>query len=282
VSPRVVRVEPDRLTGWFDRFAERHGGVARTQVDPRRLLVTATDGATADIAVPYGPLTLTPPSDGAADVPPTTGADGSPPPTTPPTVPDRAPDKAPDGAPDMASGRASDGAPYRVPDNRPGGVVAGLTDGLDGGAVAALVAHLLRPRRVALLLVRLGGHSVGVAVDGAVERSSTDRRLVHGRHRAGGSSSGRFARRREGQARVALQAAADTAARVLLPELPTVDAVVLGGDRRALELLRADPRLTPLFDRAEPVVLDVPRPRRTVLDDAAHQVRCARIVVTDP
>jgi hypothetical protein len=149
-----------------------------------------------------------------------------------------------------------------------------------GLAVHELITHLQRPRRVALLLVRLGGHSAGVAHDGRVVLSATDRRLVHGRHRAGGSSSGRFARRREGQARVALDAAADTAARVLLPELDTVDAVVLGGDRRALDQLRADPRLAPLFARAEPAVLDVPEPRRTVLDDAARRARCARITVT--
>ena len=156
--------------------------------------------------------------------------------------------------------------------------VRGTREGL---AVDELVEHLQRSRRVALLLVRLGGHSVGVAYDGAVVLSSTDRRLVHGRHRSGGSSSGRFARRREGQARVALQAAADTAARVLLPQLSTVDAVVLGGDRRALDQLRADPRLVPLFARAEPTVLDVPEPRRTVLDAAARRVRCARVVVDE-
>ena len=40
---------------------------------------------------------------------------------------------------------------------------------------------------------------------------------MHGRHRKGGSSSGRFARRREGEARAALQAAADVAVRVLVP-----------------------------------------------------------------
>jgi Actinobacteria/chloroflexi VLRF1 release factor len=158
--------------------------------------------------------------------------------------------------------------------------LAGALGSHDGLAVDALVEHVARPRRVALLLVRLGGHSVGVVSRGAVELSSTDRRLVHGRHRAGGSSSGRFARRREGQARVALQAAADTAARVLLPILNEVDAVVLGGDRRALATLRADPRLEPVFARAEPTVLDVPEPRRSVLDDAAERVRCAVITVT--
>lgn len=185
-------------------------------------------------------------------------------------------------APRLVLVRAVDGAAAElaVP-FAPLDVPPGRRDGLAVDAVDALVEHLQRPWRVALLLVRLGGHTAGVAVGGTVQRSSTDRRLVHGRHRAGGSSSGRFARRREGQARVALQAAADTAVRVLLPELPTVDAVVLGGDRRALEQLRADKRLAPLFDRAEPAVLDVPEPRRTVLDDAAQRVRCARIVVTD-
>jgi hypothetical protein len=213
VTVRTVLVEPERLAGWFDRFGQRHGGVARTGLAPHRVTVHANDGARATVAVPFGPL-------------------------------------------DVAEGRQP------------------------GLAVDELIAHLQRPRRVALLLVRLGGHSAGVAHDGRVVVSATDRRLVHGRHRAGGSSSGRFARRREGQARVALNAAADTAARVLLPELDTVDAVMLGGDRRALDQLRADPRLAPLFARAEPAVLDVPEPRRTVLDDAAQRARCARITVT--
>ena len=212
---RTVLVEPERLAGWFDRFAQRHGPIAHTDLAPHKVNVHAEDGATAEVTVPFGPLDVT-------------------------------------------------------------------EGGVDGLAVDELIAHLLRPRRVALLLVRLGGHSAGVAVDGTVVLSSTDRRLVHGRHRAGGSSSGRFARRREGQARVALQAAADTAARVLLLELDGCDAVVLGGDRRALDQLRADSRLTPLFARAEPTVLDVPEPRRTVLDDAAQRARCARITVTHP
>lgn len=156
------------------------------------------------------------------------------------------------------------------------------TEERPGLHVDELVAHFAVPRRIALLLVRLGGFSVGVALGDQVQLSSTDRRLVHARHRAGGSSSGRFARRREGQARVALQAAANTAARVLLPELSTVDAVVLGGDRRALAQLRTDRRLEPLFERAEPRILDVPEPRFTVLADAAVRARSAHVTLHDP
>src|SRR5437879_4801027 len=84
--------------------------------------------------------------------------------------------------------------------------------------------------------------------------------------RAGGWSQQRVARRRAGRAREALRAAADDAVRVLVPRLPELVAVVLGGDRRALDILRADQRLAGVFALARPRVLDVPEPRRTVLD----------------
>jgi hypothetical protein len=155
------------------------------------------------------------------------------------------------------------------------------TGSADGLAVGPLVAHLLVPRRIGLLLVRLGGHSVGMARGGVVTESRTGHRLVRGRSAAGGWSQGRFARRRAGQAREALGAAADDAVAVLVPRLSELDAVFLGGDRRALDELRADPRLATLFTLAQPRVLDVPEPRRAVLEDAARRARCAEIVVRD-
>jgi hypothetical protein len=150
-----------------------------------------------------------------------------------------------------------------------------------GLAVDDLVAHLLVPRRIGLLLVRLGGHSVGVAEAGRVLASTTDRRQVHGRSKAGGWSQQRFARRREGQATQALRAAADDAVGLLVPRLPELAAVVLGGDRRALHTLHADQRLAGVFAIALPRVLDVPQPRRTVLDDAAERAYAVRILVTE-
>jgi peptide subunit release factor 1 (eRF1) len=95
--------------------------------------------------------------------------------------------------------------------------------------------------------------------------SKVGRRQVHARHRAGGSSQKRFARRREGQARVALEAAADVAARVLLEHRRDLEAVVLGGDRRALAEVLEDPRLRPLRPLVVERVLDVPDPRLAVL-----------------
>ncbi|MBV9013783.1 MAG: hypothetical protein JO115_24255 [Pseudonocardiales bacterium] len=148
-----------------------------------------------------------------------------------------------------------------------------------GLAVDDLLDHLMAPRTIGLLLVRLGGYSVGIARAGVVLASSTGRRLVHGRSAAGGQSQRRFARRRESQARVALRAAADTAARVLLPRIAELDAVVLGGDTAALRTLAADPRLSALFERAEPGVLDVAEPRRAVLEAAARRARCAKVQI---
>ncbi|MBP2337733.1 hypothetical protein JOF41_003911 [Saccharothrix coeruleofusca] len=149
----------------------------------------------------------------------------------------------------------------------------------EGLVVEPLVDNASASRRIGLLLVRLGGHSVGVAVDGEVVVSATDSRQVHGRNKAGGWSQQRFARRREGQARVALRAAADDAARVLAPRVRELDAVMLGGDRQALDALRADRRLAEVFALASPRVLDVAEPRRAVLDEAARRARAVEVVV---
>ena len=119
----------------------------------------------------------------------------------------------------------------------------GVRDGFDP---APLIEHAARDRVVGVLLVRLGGHAAGVFSGRRLVDSKVGTRNVHGRHRAGGSSQRRFERRRAEQARVALEAAADVAARVLLPHLSDLDAVVLGGDRRALAEVLEDARLRPL------------------------------------
>lgn len=130
-----------------------------------------------------------------------------------------------------------------------------------------LLEHVARERTVGVLLVRLGGHAAGVFRGVRLVDSKVDSKLVHGRHRKGGSSSGRFARRRAGQARVALEAAADVAVRVLRApaEAGQLDAVVLGGDRSALGTVLEDPRLTAVRALAAERVLDVGDPKLAVL-----------------
>jgi hypothetical protein len=148
--------------------------------------------------------------------------------------------------------------------------VTGVREGFDP---APLLDHATRDRVVGVLLVRLGGHAAGVFSGRRLVASKVGRRPVHGRHRAGGSSQQRFARRREGQARVALHSAADTAARVLLEHRRDLEAVVLGGDRRALAEVLADPRLRPLAPLVAERVLDVPDPRLAVLQATPDRFR---------
>lgn len=205
-----VAVAPERLHGWFARFAERHGPL-RSEAAAEQVKVIAADGARADCEVPFAPLHV----DAAAEF---------------------------------------------------------------GG----LIDHALRERTVGVLLVRLGGHAAGVFHGSRLLTSKVGSRLVHGRSAAGGRSQKRFARRREGQAAVALGAAADVAAQVLLPASGELEAVVVGGDRRAVETVLADVRLGSLRELLRGRLLDVPDPRLRVLQAAPEQFRAVRIRVVEP
>ena len=147
-----------------------------------------------------------------------------------------------------------------------------------------LLAHVARERVVGVLLVRLGGHAAGVFRGTRLIDSKVGTRPVHGRHRAGGSSSTRFARRRAGQARVALAAAADVAVRVLrVPaEAGELDAVVLGGDRSALETVLEDTRLAAVRRLAVSRVLDVADPRMRVLESTPEAFLATVVRVRSP
>jgi Actinobacteria/chloroflexi VLRF1 release factor len=151
--------------------------------------------------------------------------------------------------------------------------------------LAGLIAeHAAIDRTVGVLLVRLGGYAAGVFA-GSPPRlvsSKTGSRLVHGRSAAGGRSQQRFARRRENQAASALAAAADTALRVLGPYAGRLDAVVLGGDRRAITGVRADPRLRPVMKHVAERFLTVPDPRLAVLRDTPRLFLAVRIRLTGP
>lgn len=147
---------------------------------------------------------------------------------------------------------------------------------------AGLVRHAQVERRVGLLLVRLGGFATGVAVGGKLVVSKVGTRQVHGRSAAGGTSQLRFARRRVNQVTVALQAAADTAARVLLPEATSLAGVVVGGDRSAVDEVLSDRRLEPLARLVTGRLMDVPEPRHAVLVAAAVRQRAVLIRVVDP
>jgi hypothetical protein len=216
-TPRWLDIGPDRIEGWLDGFASRHGG-ATTDSGPQIVTVRAADGAVAECHPPFPPL------------PPGTAGTG-----------------------------------------------------------VELAAHAGADRTVGVLLVRLGGYAAGVFAgrDARLVASKVGSRLVHGRSAAGGTSQHRFARRREKQASEALAAAADCAVRVFGAfgasgrNSGGLDAVVLGGDKRAMAALREDVRLRPYFALAVDRFLTVPDPRLTVLQGTPRAFRAIRIRLTE-
>jgi Actinobacteria/chloroflexi VLRF1 release factor len=243
---RWIDVAPERFPGWIESFGGRHGAV-RVADEPAD---AEPDGAVVFLA-----------ADGAvarahAPFPPVPGLTGA-----------REPgDREPVGQGSVGQGSV--------------GFV-----GQDPAEVARVIAaHAAAGRTVGVLLVRLGGYAAGVFT-GAPPRladSKVGSRLVHGRSAAGGQSQQRFARRREKQAAEALGAAADTAAAVFGRSGRPLDAVVLGGDRRAVAGLRDDPRLRGYFAVAVDRFLTTPDPRLAVLRETPKMFRAIRVQLTEP
>ncbi|HEY6377815.1 MAG TPA: acVLRF1 family peptidyl-tRNA hydrolase [Candidatus Dormibacteraeota bacterium] len=155
---------------------------------------------------------------------------------------------------------------------------------LDADAEAphgGLVAHARAERTVGVLLVRLGGFAVGVFSGRRRLASKVGSRPVHARTSAGGWSQQRFARRREAQAKVAIETAAEVAERILLPWVDRLEAVVVGGDRRAVDAVLADPRLVRLNPLVRGRLLDVPDPGQRVLEQAHENCLKVHIRVVD-
>ena len=182
-------------------------------------------------------------------------------------------------APDGAVARCHPPFPESLPalDGSPAGVT-------DVTAITATIsAHATAERTVGVLLVRLGGYAVGVftGYPPALGDAKVGSRPVHGRSAAGGWSQHRFARRREKQANEALRAAAD-AALLIFGRGSRLDAVVLGGDKRAVAEFRDDPRLAPYLGLATDRFLTVPDPKRAVLLGAPKLFLAVRIWLTEP
>jgi len=248
---RWLDVAPGRFPGWIASFAQRHGGTGDTAQDFAltvtltgvNVIFTAPDGAVAECHPPFPPV---------------------------PALP----------------GLAATGDP--------------------AACAEAVKAHALASRTVGVLLVRLGGYAAGVFTGPPPElkASKTGARLVHGRSAAGGWSQHRFARRREKQASEALQAAADAAVAVFgqwaagrsgsggdnskkgpgrdAGVRPGLDAVVLGGDKRAMAELREDPRLAPYLELAVDRFLTVPDPKLAVLKGTPELFMAVRIRLSEP
>ena len=128
------------------------------------------------------------------------------------------------------------------------------------------------------VLVRLGGYAVAVFDGERLVASKVGHRLVHGRHRAGGSSANRFRRRREEQARALLDDAGEVTARVLEPHREQIEAVALGGDRTAIRrMIELRPELAWLDELALERFFTVPDPRQAVLERLPYDLYAIEI-----
>jgi hypothetical protein len=182
---------------------------------------------------------------------------------------------------------APDGAMARCHPPFPGNWLRQRIGLVASESASAIAAHALADRTVGVLLVRLGGYAVGVFT-GSPPRladSQVGSRPVHGRSAAGGWSQQRFARRRDKQAGEALSAAASATVGVWDRWTGSrgtgLDAVVLGGDHRAVAALRQDARLAPYLDLAVARFLTVPDPKLAVLADSPRLFLAVRIWLTE-
>lgn len=150
----------------------------------------------------------------------------------------------------------------------------------DAPTLDELRAHLLRPWQLGIVLVRRGGFAVAHVRGSQVVDSKVGQRHVQGRTKAGGWSQQRFARRRDNQARAAFDAAAEHVVRLLAPEVRRLDALALGGDRKAIDTVLAE--VGDLARLPQIWLGGVADPKRDVLNAAIGQARSVVVRISDP
>src|SRR3954468_3491470 len=148
--------------------------------------------------------------------------------------------------------------------------------------LSAFTAAARQPRTAAVLLVRRGRWAVGVFTGPDLVASKVDSRLVQGRTAAGGWSQQRFARRRANQTDAVVDAAADTAVRVLLPHAGAVEALFTGGDRGLVDEVLSDPRLAPLAAVRREPALEGGEPTKAALLATPQQFRAVAVHIVEP
>jgi hypothetical protein len=133
--------------------------------------------------------------------------------------------------------------------------------------------------RVALILVRMGAFAMGVCRGEELVLSKVGSGLVHARHKKGGSSQKRFQRRRENEVDQFIGRVCGHVTERLEPRAKEIDYVVYGGGWEAILLLRKECRFLHQFDGCLlPPLLDIPSPRKAVLEAAISRVWSSSVV----
>lgn len=145
-----------------------------------------------------------------------------------------------------------------------------MSNGYDVEPLRSLLSHDFL---IALVLVRLGAYSIGICRGAELIDSKTGTGLVHARHKKGGSSQARFARHREKQIEQFLIRVCGHAREHIEPHARSLDYLVYGGARTTILLLRKRcPFMNQFDDRILRMLLDIPDPRRAVLEKAVGTV----------
>lgn len=144
--------------------------------------------------------------------------------------------------------------------------------------------RLLEHRYVlGVLLLRLGGYTLGVFDGEQLEAAKTGTRYVKGRHKAGGWSQQRFARIREKQVRELFDEVCQQVARRFAPYESRLDFLALGGDRHTLQaFLKRCPYLQRLAPKTLPRILPAQDPNRETLEGILTELWKSEVVTSRP
>jgi hypothetical protein len=136
-----------------------------------------------------------------------------------------------------------------------------------------LQSLLNRNYQIGVVLVRLGSYAVGLCRGDKLVSSKVGTGLVHGRHRQGGSSAHRFERHRDKQIESFLIRVCGHVREQLEPYVKSLDYIVYGGARTTiLTLQKYCPLLLKLEKPTLPPLLNIPEPRRAVLESAISRI----------
>lgn len=151
-----------------------------------------------------------------------------------------------------------------------------VNNGYDVEPLRSLLSHDFL---IGLILIRLGAYSIGVCRGSVLLDSKTGTGLVHARHKKGGSSQARFARHREKQIEYFLDRVCGHVRQHVEPHARSLDYLVYGGARSTiLSLRKRCPFLGQFEDRILRMLLDIPEPRKAVLDKALGDIWSTHII----
>jgi hypothetical protein len=132
---------------------------------------------------------------------------------------------------------------------------------------------------IALVLVRLGAYTVGVAAGEKLVSSKVGTGNIHGRHRKGGSSAHRFERHRDKQMEYFFTRLCQHAREHIEPHARELEYIVYGGARETIRLLLKQCDFLGRLQVPElPPLLDIAEPRRAVLEKALSRVWTSTVI----